>query len=38
MEQSTLSLARADVLVLVPAEVTHCEAGSPLEALRLREL
>jgi molybdopterin molybdotransferase len=34
---STLSLAQADVLVLLPPEVTHCEAGTPLEALRLRE-
>lgn len=35
---STLSLARADVLVLLPADVTHCEAGSTVDALRLRDV
>jgi len=35
---STLSLARADVLVLLPADVTHCDAGTTLDALRLSAL
>jgi molybdopterin molybdotransferase len=35
---STVSLARADALVLVPADVQHCAAGTELEAIFLSQL
>jgi len=35
---SALSLAHADALVLMPAEASHCAAGSELDAIRLRDL
>lgn len=35
---STVSLARADALVFVPADVSECPAGTELDAIRLAEL
>ncbi|MGC4089972.1 MAG: molybdopterin molybdotransferase MoeA [Polyangiaceae bacterium] len=35
---STLSLAHADAIVMMPAELTRCEADEELDAIRLREL
>ena len=35
---STLSLARADALVLVPAELERCEAETELDAISLKEI
>lgn len=35
---STVSLAKADALVFVPAETTDCARGSELDAIRLRDL
>lgn len=35
---STLSLARADALVLMPAELERCEADAELDAISLKEI